>query len=261
MRAWILSDLHIEQSHWDLPESLPDFDVLIAAGDIHDPLSAGVRWLAERSDGRPVIYVPGNHEWYAYRQRFTMQDEALRAHELADELGVHLLQNGSVTIDGIRFLGSTLWTDFEIFGNGRLGMRNAGKWMNDFRVIFPTDLRKALSPEQTLRWHMESRFWLEEALREQFDGKTIVVTHHLPHPRSVHEQYADDPVTPAFCSDLSQLVENSGAALWVHGHTHTSCDYMAGGTRVVCNPKGYGPQSRSGAIENDEFKPELVIEI
>ena len=108
---------------------------------------------------------------------------------------------------------------------------------------------------------MESRFWLQEALREQFDGKTIVVTHHLPHPRSVHEQYADDPVTPAFCSDLSQLVENSGAALWVHGHSHTSCDYLAGDTRVVCNPKGYGPQSRSGAIENDEFKPELVIEI
>lgn len=260
MRAWILSDLHIEQSHWDLPESLPDFDVLIAAGDIHDPLSKGVRWLAERSGGRPVIYIPGNHEWYAYRQRFTIQDETLRAQKLAAELGVHLLLDSAVTIDGVRFLGSTLWTDFEIFGNGRLGMRTAGKWMNDFRVIFPTDLREALSPEQTLRWHMDSRAWLEAALAEPFDGKTVVVTHHLPHPRSVHPRFADDPVTPAFCSDLSELVENSGAELWAHGHTHTSCDYMAGQTRVVCNPKGYGPQSRSGAIENEEFKPELVLE-
>jgi len=81
------------------------------------------------------------------------------------------------------------------------------------------------------------------------------------HPRSVHLRFADDPVTPAFCSDLSELVENSGAALWVHGHTHTSCDYMAGHTRVVCNPKGYGPRARNGVIENDEFKPELVIQI
>jgi Icc-related predicted phosphoesterase len=261
MRAWILSDLHIEQSNWDMPESRPDFDVLIAAGDIHDPLSEGVRWLAERSGGRPVIYVPGNHEWYAHRKRFTVRDESARAQELAEELGIHLLQDSEVIIDGVRFLGSTLWTDFEIFGNGRMAMRNAGRWMNDFRVIFPTDQREALSPEQTLRWHMKSRFWIEEALREPFDGKIIVVTHHLPHPRSVHPQYANDPVTPAFCSDLSELVENSGATLWVHGHTHTSCDYMAGETRVVCNPKGYGPQARSKVIENDEFKPELVIEI
>ena len=53
MRIWILSDLHIEQSKWDIPVPAPDYDVLIAAGDIHTPLSDGVRWLAERADGRP----------------------------------------------------------------------------------------------------------------------------------------------------------------------------------------------------------------
>jgi len=66
MRVWILSDLHIEQCRWDLPDPAPNFDLLIAAGDIHDALSDGVRWLAERANGRPVIYVPGNHEWYAH---------------------------------------------------------------------------------------------------------------------------------------------------------------------------------------------------
>ena len=85
MRFWILSDLHIEQSRWDIPVPAPDYDVLIAAGDIHTPLSAGVRWLAERADGRPVIYVPGNHEWYAYQQRFTISDEGKRGQELADD--------------------------------------------------------------------------------------------------------------------------------------------------------------------------------
>ncbi len=68
MRIWIFSDLHIEQSDWDIPDPAPEYDVLIAAGDIHDPLSEGVRWLADRAAGRPVIYVPGNHEWYAWRQ-------------------------------------------------------------------------------------------------------------------------------------------------------------------------------------------------
>ena len=86
MRIWILSDLHIEQSDWDIPDPAPDFDVLIAAGDIHDPLSEGVHWLAERAAGRPVIYVPGNHEWYAYRQPFTMSDESKRGQVLAEDL-------------------------------------------------------------------------------------------------------------------------------------------------------------------------------
>src|SRR5690606_23128929 len=101
MRIWILSDLHIEQCRWDLPDPAPDFDLLIAAGDIHDPLSEGVRWLAERANGRPVIYVPGNHEWYTHRQRFTMDEETARASALAIELGIHLLQDAEVEIDGV----------------------------------------------------------------------------------------------------------------------------------------------------------------
>lgn len=114
MRIWILSDLHIEQCRWDLPDPAPDFDLLIAAGDIHDPLSEGVRWLAERANGRPVIYVPGNHEWYAHRQRFTIEEETARSSVLAKELGIHLLQDAEAEIDGVRFLGSTLWTDYQV---------------------------------------------------------------------------------------------------------------------------------------------------
>lgn len=260
MRAWILSDLHIEQSRWDLPDPAPDYDVLIAAGDIHDPLSEGVRWLAERAEGRPVIYVPGNHEWYAYRQRFTVHDEARRGQDLAAALGIHLLQDADVVVDGVRFLGSTLWTDYELFGNPLAAIREAHRWMNDYRIIFPSEIGKPLSTQEALAWHKQSRFWLSEALRVPFDGTTVVVTHHLPHPNSIHPRFEHDPLTPAFCSDLSELVENSGAALWVHGHTHSSCDYIAGSTRVVCNPKGYGPQTAGGPIENPEFDPYMVVE-
>ena len=261
MRAWIFSDLHIEQSRWDLPQPPPNCDVIIAAGDIHDPLSEGVRWLAERANGRPVIYVPGNHEWYAHRKRFTVREEAARAQALAAELGIHLLQNAEVVIDGIRFLGSTLWTDYEIFGDRTRAMRDARRWLNDHRVIFPSVAGVPLAPSEALGWHRQSASWLEATLREPFAGETVVVTHHLPHPKSIHPRFAEDEVTPAFCSDLSELVEGSGAVLWVHGHTHTSCDYFAGPTRVVCNPKGYGPMSRSGGIENSEFDETLIVEI
>jgi predicted phosphodiesterase len=261
MRIWILSDLHIEQSKWDIPNPAPDYDVLIAAGDIHTPLSEGVRWLAERADGRRVIYVPGNHEYYAYQQRFTITDEAKRGQALADELGIHLLQDAETIVNGVRFLGSGLWTDYGIYGNPVAAMRHAQNWMNDHRVIFPNEIGKPLTPEEALAWHKVSRVWLSETLRVPFDGTTVVVTHHLPHPDSIHPRYAGDPLTPAFCSDLSELVESSGAALWVHGHTHASCDYIAGQTRVVCNPKGYGPVSAGGRSENPDFDPRFVVHI
>ena len=261
MRIWILSDLHIEQSDWDIPDPAPDFDVLIAAGDIHDPLSEGVHWLAERAAGRPVIYVPGNHEWYAYRQPFTMSDESKRRQALADMLGIHLLQDAEIIIDGVRFLGSTLWTDYALDGNPAAAMRYAQRAMNDHRLIFPRELGQPFTPKDALRYHKQSLVWLGGALRTPFDGKTVVVTHHLPHPKSVHPSYAGDLLNPAFCSDLSGLVESSGATLWVHGHAHTSCDYVAGTTRVVCNPKGYGPVRGCERIENPEFDAELVLEL
>ncbi len=261
MRLWILSDLHIEQSLWDMPDPAPDYDVLIAAGDIHDPLSDGVRWLAERAGGRSVIYVPGNHEWYAHQLRFTVNDEAKRAQQLADGLGVHLLQEASAVIGGIRFLGTSLWTDYEVFGHPIAAMHHARNWMNDHRLIYPDESGEPLSPELALTWHETSLAWLEASLRQTFAGTTVVVTHHLPHPLSIHPRFAADALTPAFCSDLSALVENSGATLWVHGHTHESCDYVAGETRVVCNPKGYGPIRKGGKFENANFEPSFVVEV
>jgi Icc-related predicted phosphoesterase len=261
MRLWILSDLHIEQSSWDVPVAVPDYDVLIAAGDIHDPLSDGVRWLAERAGVHPVIYVPGNHEWYAYPRRFTVLDEARRGQDIADALGVHLLQEAETMIGGVRFLGTTLWTDYAVFGHPAAGMHYARNWMNDHRIIFPDDEEMPLSPELALTWHERSLAWLTTKLQEPFAGKTVVVSHHLPHPGSIHPRFADDQLTPAFCSDLSELVESSGAVLWAHGHTHESCDYVAGATRVVCNPKGYGPIRQGGRFENANFDPCLVVEI
>ena len=203
---------------------------------------------------------PATTNGNAYRQPFTMIDESKRGQELANRLGIHLLQDAEFIIDGVRFLGSTLWTDYALDGNPAAAMRYAQRAMNDHRLIFPRELGQPFTPEDALRYHKQSLLWLGDALRLPFDGKTVVVTHHLPHP-TVHPGYAGDLLNPAFCSDLSGLVEGSGAALWVHGHTHTSCDYVAGATRVVCNPRGYGPVRSGGRIENPEFDAELALEI
>jgi predicted phosphodiesterase len=261
MRLWIFSDLHIEFSRqWALPVPT-DFDVIIAAGDIHNPVRSGVRWLAELAGGKPVIYVPGNHEWYSIGGKFNVVDESRRASELAAQLGVHWLVNSEVVIGGVRFLGSTLWTDYQLYGDVDGAMRAAERGLNDHRYIFPDTTMMPLNAAGARAWHMQSRHWLAEKLADPTALPTVVVTHHLPHPGSIDPKYAGSPLNPALCSDLSALIEPSGAALWVHGHTHSSCDYRAGSTRVLCNPKGYGPTGTSGQIENPEFNPALVVDL
>jgi Icc-related predicted phosphoesterase len=93
-------------------------------------------------------------------------------------------------------------------------------------------------------------------LAEPFDGKTVVVTHHAPSSQSVHPRYARDLLTPAFASNLENLVEGDRVALWIHGHMHESFDYEIYGTRVVCNPRGYAPKAL-----NEDFDQIYTIEI
>lgn len=165
-------------------------------------------------------------------------------------------------IDGVRFLGATLWTDWAISGNVGAAMGFAAMAMPDHSEIFVDEFGSLLSPRQTLEWHRASRAWLEAEFPKTGDwDKTVVVTHHLPHPRSVALRYEDSPLSPAFVSDLSELVENCGAALWAHGHTHDSFDYQAGSTRIVCNPKGYGPKAVGAPIENKAFDPMCIVQV
>ncbi|MEZ5994700.1 MAG: metallophosphoesterase [Hyphomonadaceae bacterium] len=261
MRLWIFSDLHIESCQWDFPIDHPEHDVIVAAGDILTPCSAAVAWLGERARKRPLIYVPGNHEWYAHPRYFTVDEEQEKAELAAATFGVTYLTSKIAIVEGVRFVGTTLWTDYELYGTPARSMAIASSALNDHRLIYPKSGDSALTSAQARDWHLSSRAWLEAVLAEPFPGQTVVVTHHLPHRRSIAPQYLGDPVTPAFCSDLAPLVENSGAALWVHGHTHCSFDYVAGTTRVVCNPKGYGPRRQGGKSENPDFDPYLVVEI
>ena len=138
----------------------------------------------------------------------------------------------------------------------------AGNAMTDHRLI---QYRKEGVVTRFMPWHAREEHradwrFVAAASAEPNSGPTVVVTHHLPSRRSVSAEFADSALNPAFASDLDDLVTRSGAALWVHGHTHTSCDYTLGATRVVCNPKGYGP-ARECPAENGEFNPSLINSI
>ena len=208
MKLHILNDLHIEFEDFDTPAT--DADVVILAGDIGVGVE-GLRWAEERFPDRPMIYVPGNHEFYHHDLSLI---EELK--EQAPE-HIHVLNDDQVTIDGVRFLGSVLWTDFGLFGEAdRLfAMQQVRRQMTDFSIIRNGGQR--FTPEDAIRLHTASRGWLVTMLAEHFAGKTVVVTHHAPSSRSVHPRYASDLLTPAFASNLENLMDGDRAALWVHG--------------------------------------------
>lgn len=250
MKILILSDLHLEFASFS--PSTEEVDLVILAGDIWKK-SQGIYWAREAWPNTEVIYVAGNHEFYGCDRRDVLS--LLRS--AADDTGVHFLDNDEVTINDIRFLGATLWTDFELFGAIlKESAINAGKnGLNDFRLI--ADRGDAFSPNDAIALCNESVDWLVKKLIS-VDGisKTVVITHHLPSMQSVLGKYRNDILSACFASNLDELLGYSN--LWIHGHTHDSFDYTVNGTRVICNPRGY---VNRGKQENLRFNPNCVVEI
>jgi hypothetical protein len=152
---------------------------------------------------------------------------------------VHVLSDEALTLDGVRFLGATLWTDFRLFGPSPTAPIAAQQQMVDYRKIRVSPRYRKLVPADTALWHARSVRWLREALATPFAGPTVVVTHHAPSLRSVEPGHADDELSAAYASALDELVESTGAAYWVHGHTHHNVRYEVGATTVLSNQRGY----------------------
>lgn len=249
LKLHILSDLHLEFSNFIPPET--DADVVVLAGDISQGAD-GIAWARNSFTDKKIIYVPGNHEFYG-SDRLEVLDKLRRE---ANTYEVRLLDNDAIIIGGVRFLGSTLWTDFCFFGDElrERSMMTGLNGLNDFRMIHEAGGR--FSPARSIELHEQSLAWLKGMLDTAFGGKTVVVTHHLPSALSVVERFKDSPLTPCFVSELEYLFGRMD--LWIHGHTHDNMDYRAKGTRVICNPRGYVTHR---GIENLNFKPDMVVEI
>jgi 3',5'-cyclic AMP phosphodiesterase CpdA len=243
-RFRVFSDLHLEFLDWTPPVAAAD--VILLAGDIAVGTD-GIGWARRRFPQTPVVYVPGNHEFYGARLPEAL--EALRAE--ARRFDVQFLDGEECVLGGIRFLGTTMWTDYALYGSAQAqlarAMADAKEDMNDFRMIQWSDGDR-FTPELVREMHFRRAQWLGDRLQEPFAGPTVVITHHLPHRLSIHPKFEGTRSNPCFASDLDHLVR-APVALWVHGHTHESIDYVVNGTRVVCNPRGYLPDEPNLAFD------------
>ncbi len=225
MRINYFSDVHLEFGDQALPDT--DADIVIAAGDI-GIFSQGVEWL--KSIGKPVIYVAGNHEFYGYEYRQTL--DMLRDHCANSQ--IQFLEKGQFLFQGVRFLGCTLWSD--LFVDGLDKAEALGRSLNDFRKIAFGD--QAFRPEHFVELYRDSRLWLEQRLAEPYPGKTVVVTHHAPTEWS----WIDSPNVIkkiAYCNDLKPLFHEYEIAAWFHGHVHNLGDYRIADARILSNTRGY----------------------
>ena len=247
MRLQLLSDLHLETEAFD-PEPAPGAELLVLAGDIDSSWAALERF---RGWPVPVIFVAGNHEFD--RREIATAWPALRGR--CSDLGFTLLECESVVLTSqrgqrVRFVGTTRWCDFDLFGEGsrERAMRAAGYFM---RLMAATRNGQPFDAAQARAEALACRSWLEAELRRprgDWDA-TVAITHFAPSRRSADPRYGDQPGTASFCNADDELLPL--AQLWIHGHLHCRHDYTVRSepgapTRVVCNARGH---ARKGEAE------------
>lgn len=270
MKLGLVSDLHLEGSNCDL--FTRDADVMVVAGDVlageaSPTCTTGVDWLLRKFPDPtvPVVYVPGNHEF----ENQTLAATVAKLRQAAEGSHVHVLYNDVFVHQGVRFLGTTLWTDFELFGAGSraMAMDAVGRLIHDFSCIrrdVPVRGESPfITPARIAQEHGTAVQWLEFHLRRHrhADGPTVVVTHHAPSARSVAPVFKDNLTSAYYASRREDLVAE--ADLWCHGHMHMSFDYRVGDDpgmgRVVCNPRGNS--GRFNLHQNTAFQNPRILEV
>jgi len=257
-----MSDLHLEftQGKFDFMVESPDDSetVLILAGDIGIAVLPNtyidfIKYCCERY--REVIMIMGNHEHYKGNISLTYHTIDFETCQIEN---FSLLENETIVIDRTLFVCCTLWTNMN--NNDPICILDAGSYMNDYREIGKgtSHVKMRLIPQDTINIHNESKQMIFDEL-SKFEGNKVVVTHHCPSFQSIHDRLKTNKLNGAYATELSNDILTASPNLWIHGHSHTSQDYMIGDTRIVSNPRGYVTYDPCDL--NSEFDPNLIIEI
>ncbi|AUT49765.1 metallophosphoesterase [Achromobacter sp. AONIH1] len=258
MKIQLLSDLHLESDPDFQARPAPGADLLVLAGDIgsyqdrsrlmETDFGLG-RFSPARGWPAPVVYVPGNHEY----DNLDFDETHDRLRELCHALDIHWLERETRVMQGVRLVGTTLWTDFDALAQpdeelGSVLKKRAKAFRAADFYLAKAGMRRHGEPfmaEQMREQGIACQQWLDEALRQPFDGVTVVITHFAPTLASADPRYGVTPGTAGFCNTLDALLPR--ADYWLHGHLHCALDYMKDGCRVIANPLGY---EKKGEREN-----------
>jgi len=299
MKLQLLSDLHLEANPGFQPEPAAGADLLVLAGDVgsyqtrHDgsimdepdwglqrfsPLPQYAGWPV------PVLFVPGNHEYDA----LDVDEAHAGLRQACDRLGITWLERETLEIEGVRWIGTTLWSDFDALGDpnlpglaaeaakGKAHAKGKGKSKRHDTDPFTYRLQQREKAFRAANFYLskvdsqrngrlfdaeamralglECQDWLHAALQRPFDGPTVVVTHFAPTLHSADPRYGLRPGTAGFCNGLDDWLPL--ADLWLHGHLHCPQDLQVGRCRIVANPLGYADKD-----EQVGFRMQQLIEV
>ncbi|MFL7015458.1 metallophosphoesterase [Vibrio cyclitrophicus] len=231
MKICHLSDLHLEFAQMECPQT--DADVVVLSGDIHLG-TKGIDWAAQFDV--PVVYVLGNHEAYGASSLELLIEECRDKAELYSN--IYFLENDSVVINGVRFHGCTLWTDFELYETPKESMKLARSGLNDYRNIRYNG--KPFSPLDAREIHQISRRFLYESIEQAQESVNVVVTHHLPSREGIQLEYLGSPLGPAFASQCDEFAELADKiAVWFYGHNHDCMEFSDFNIKFHTNQRGY----------------------
>lgn len=252
MKIALASDLHMEFRR-DFPTDqlrFPrDSDVIVLAGD----LNVGkwtvktVRGIADANPQATILWVAGNHEFY--KTNIDQQIESYRE-IFANDARIHFLENDRVELDGVTFLGSTLWTDFSVLGEStqQEAMDYVRNMLPDFSLIEIGE-GELYSPEAACERFQQSRAFLERELQATDPARTVVISHFCPGLETHNRSFPVDFVAAYFQANIVPLIETSAPALWIYGHNHYNEDVTIGTTRAVSNQMGYPGEDCGSSFE------------
>lgn len=251
MMVKLLSDLHhdyTDYQHKFLPED-KEYG-LILAGDIFHTYNVMNQIILTKfcQNFKWIIYVLGNHDYEGSSIIVRVNQWKTFAKKFSN---LYVLENESIILDNIRYIGATLWTNY--FGKNPIYMNIAQQNMPEFELVKAEDGGKLIA-DDIYNLHSATISYLTIELSQKVPYKTVIITHHLPLRNSVDKMYSDHVLNCAFYSDLSKIFYQYDFDIWVHGHTHTSTDYIFNNKRVVCNPRGYGK-----VAQNLDFKDNLIL--
>lgn len=246
MKIQIVSDLHFEHEENKKRFTLnKDAELLIIAGDLGNKIYSGLDFIKECASKVKTIFILGNHDSMG-----SSIESTVKFWESQNIENFYFLNNKTVEIGGVHFIGTTLWSDVMADPINTLAI---ARGMIDYHYIFKDNERDLVDIFYLQKKYEENLFFIQNELKKDYTKK-VLITHHLPTFQSIAPKYYGSSLNAAFASDLSNmLVYTDNLELCIHGHTHEVLDYMLDDKRIICNPLGYPG-------EHNKYK-ELILDI